>query len=1143
MDDNNQHKILAEQILNEFLDEVTGDKISRTVGKTPEECYFIGQLSPNSSNQEINSSKIIIHSIGMNFTIPYSTLYGAELNIYPCGNLFYRVYPTYKEQCDYMLKRISQLFKIPFESVEDILLNEEVINKINDKPSYYMFPLVSAYEKIAIEDFHVCVNLKIKDIYDKTVEYGKIDELHSVNASLDVTLNNIKDNFVVNRLDYYRNDIRSKVSIENIRTEDSWRDFLNNNKGEENLYPNWKITVFADFKRTRDNLAVSIKFCNDSPQAESELGKKRKNQSIRISTIFNARIDVELISTTYIPIQLSAFKDDYKYDRTQPALGFNCNIDFNKLQNSFDYLATTNIPIYKQYRLKTNDSIKANFEDLINNPVATLMVIYNSMLVEHGEWQQNFVNSSLKYSEKALEKMEEEISDFKIEIERFKIGINLIRDYNIIRESFVCMNKAFAKSPKNYGGWRLFQIVYITSVILDIATCEKSICLSEDIKQKSTFDMADVIFFPTGGGKTEAFLGIVVYNLFFDRLRGKKCGVTSIIRYPLRLLAAQQAERVANILAQAELIRRENPQMADADEFSMGYFCGEGNTPNKLGLKKIQEINEFSQEEKDKQYLIVEKCPYCGENLHIGISEDELRLVHYCPNKNCSSGGIIPVYIVDKEIYRYLPSVIISTIDKMAAIGFNRNFQQLLNGATKRCPKHGYVNNGLCIENDCKEDISSYRTVNMYDPAPTLLIQDELHLIRESLGTYDSHYESFIDYYCRQFSKSHRGMKVIGATATIADYEDQIQQLFLKTPKRFPCASISLKKHFYFYIDEDDLNRLILGYAPFGRSVINSIVYSLKYIRKVVWKYVKNPELILNIVGLEQITIEEAIKIIQDYWLCIEYNNVKLDSSNVVGALDNPINVELVDEDIKKFSTAKMTGDDSFQDVRTILAQIEMADDIVNDIDFNIIAATSMISHGVDADRFNSIFFFGMPGSTAEYIQAYSRVGRKYTGLAVDIIRPSRPTDQSYLKYFEKFHEYKDILIDPVPINRWANKAVEVTLPGMVSGLILGVYLPKIGRKIYMMNELKKVFQENLIGVDEIKDHLYKIYGCEVNGIEREIGRYYKKRISNIVDVLVKRILENTYEDEYITSGFHTLGYHVMTSLRDTEKQLIVELE
>ena len=423
------------------------------------------------------------------------------------------------------------------------------------------------------------------------------------------------------------------------------------------------------------------------------------------------------------------------------------------------------------------------------------------------------------------------------------------------------------------------------------------------------------------------------------------------------------------------------------------------------------------------------------------------------------------------------------------------------------------------------------------------MIQDELHLIRESLGTYDSHYETFTDYFCKHHTSSRRGMKVIGATATISNYEQQVEELFLKNPRRFPCESINLKKHFYHYIDENELNRIIIGYAPFGRAVVNGVVYSMKDIRTVIWKYVSNPELVLKISGLEEISIEEAKKLVQDYWMLIEYNNVKIDSQNVIGALHNPINIELSDENVKTYVPAKMTGDDSFQEVRKTLALIENAGDIVQELDFNMISATSMISHGVDADRFNEILFFGMPGSTAEYIQAYSRAGRTYPGVVVDVIRPSRPTDQSYLRYFYKFHEYKDILIDPVPVNRWANKSIDVTFPGIFSGMMLAIYGPKSSRKIYMANELKKDILEGKIDSEEVKQELYKIYGCvRTDGSDYNKGKIFKRKIDESVDVIFERIKEKSLNDEYITAGLNSIGFHVMNSLRDTEKQLLVEV-
>ena len=186
----------------------------------------------------------------------------------------------------------------------------------------------------------------------------------------------------------------------------------------------------------------------------------------------------------------------------------------------------------------------------------------------------------------------------------------------------------------------------------------------------------------------------------------------------------------------------------------------------------------------------------------------------------------------------------------------------------------------------------------------------------------------------------------------------------------------------------------------------------------------------IQLEGTETEKIEEAKKLLDEYWIILEYNNVKMESNRVLQGLEDPINTELAIEGIQPLVAKKMTGDDTFQEVRAILSQIEHAPSAIDGMDFNMIAATSMISHGVDADRFNLMVFYGIPGNTAEYIQAYSRVGRKHTGIVIDIIRPSREKDRSYLKNFNKFHEYKDILVDAVSINRWATKAVEIC--GMV---------------------------------------------------------------------------------------------------------------
>ena len=270
----------------------------------------------------------------------------------------------------------------------------------------------------------------------------------------------------------------------------------------------------------------------------------------------------------------------------------------------------------------------------------------------------------------------------------------------------------------------------------------------------------------------------------------------------------------------------------------------------------------------------------------------------------------------------------------------------------------------------------------------------------------------------------------------------------------------------------------------------------------------------------------------------------KENCNNVEGALETPINVELSKEGIKPFVTRKMTGDESFQDVREVLAQVENTTDIFSGL--NLIVATSMISHGVDADRFNVMFFYGMPGNTAEYIQAYSRTGRKYSSVVVDIMRPSRETDQSYLKNFVKFHEYKDIMVEAVPINRWATKAIDVTLPGIFTGLLLNQYDMEAqftcGSLFYMKN-IKKAIQSGFISVETVRNELYLSYGCTVDGEVNDLGNQYRKSIDAFVEKIFSEITDRIWLDENIFSGFTMMGYHIMNSLRDSDEDLLIELD
>lgn len=1131
---------LTLRILNDFKQEITGNNIERVVGHNPEEVYFVGKLmsvNDESTSNSKFSSKTFIESICVDFYINESERSTATIKVFPRGEFYYRAYPTLEEQRNAVLKNVKKITGISYNSFERLLA------EYRSNPSTFKnteIKLVPVFKKISIQDANMCIDFSVNEIYDNELGYGYIDKASKQNVEITAALEVLTQK-IMEDVEYYSYEVREKTKICDLSDEQTYRSFISRNaKKDVRNSQNWDIYVDATIKKVKEQFLVSISLVNNS-RFFSNTSLRKDSDKKSVETMFNSGLDVVLTGASFVDIELDYFADDYKYDRTQKAIGTNCSIIYDCQKNA---VCTEHLPTYTQYRFVTRDNLAVKFDNLVENPVAELNKIIKLMNKEIDSWERYKDSKWDTLTEKGRLSIVSEIKEFTLEVSRFKKGVELIGNYPIVEKSFILMNKAFKNTNVKYDTWRLFQLVFIVSIIPDIVACDENI-LSDDEKENTSLNEMALLYFPTGGGKTEAFLGVLVFNLFFDRYRGKKEGVTSILRYPLRLLSVQQVQRLANLLVQAELLRRDIEDILDTAEFSVGYFVGDGNTPNKLTFNDIEQYASKTQEQKDES-RVIDICPFCKKKtVHLDVDTDSHRLIHYCSNEQCKSGRVLPLYIVDNEIYRYLPSAIISTVDKLAIMGNNRNFRAIANGAVCKCPKHGFTTTNKCVEYSiCKVDANDFEDVEMYDPAPTLLIQDELHLINESLGAYASHYESFLHYYIKKHSKSHRSVKVIGATATISSYESQVYHLYKKGAIRFPVASPYVDKNFYAYTDYSDVQRRIMGYSPYGKAIINSVVYSLKYMRRVVYRYLVNPQDILEIEGIDLNNIEEAKKILEDYWIFLEYNNVKRDSNNVEGALETPINVELAEEGIIPFHTRKMTGDESFQDVRNVLAEVENSENVFDGI--NLISATSMISHGVDADRFNIMFFYGIPGNIAEYIQAYSRTGRRYSSIVIDIMRPSRETDQSYLKNFTKVHEFKDIMVEAVAINRWATKAIDNTLPGIFMSVVLNIFdqtLQFVYGNLFFMKNLKKAIQNNSIEKEVVKKMLYEAYGCLNEDDADDLGNQYKLKIDAFIDNVFGQICDKNWTEENIFIGFSLMGYRIMNSLRDTDTQLIIELE
>ena len=1124
----NNYNVLADFIVHKYIDKISGNDLGeRIIGEEPFEIIMTGLLAENRVEQtfdgdyrENESTRFqSIPSISLKCCVKKND--ESKIKIFPKGLLFYTVKPEYEEIVEHCLEQESEKDHKKYSSID------ELIKIYPDK--IFTFPKV--YKKIDISDvFKEGLELNLRD------SFGQVHFKDLINQNLRSFIANIKDEIKV------VND--NSISYKDLENEDKFN--LVCSVKDQVILPSWSFDIVTSLSESQDGYVLYVRMVNST--------EKPKNNYGFLPQIFNAGIDiVGNEATEFLEIKLNYFKDNYKERKKCYSVGENTSSSFNEKTNT---ISTENIPIYYQYRTKTNDRFNGyiEFQKLIDDPIGNLEYIYQQMQkdLENRYKEFNDYKDNLNYL--ARDKFERALTDYEQEVKRFHYGIEQIKYKDLVYRAFVLMNKTFKTEVKgdhrSYSGWRLFQIVFIVSLICEVIESEYKDDLS--IKNAVGVETANLLYFPTGGGKTEAFLGVATFTMFFDRLRGKNVGVTGILKYPLRLLAAQQLERVLTIVMKANIVRENEEDIKNTTPFAVGLLIGSSNTPNKVyendiynnGSKAILNGDEQSLNE---GYRFIDVCPICGKkSVNVMFDTNDWRLKHVCNNPDCSVIEL-PLMIIDNEIYRYMPSLVVSTIDKMSALGFSGEFKQLMGQVRYRCKKHGYTWQDVCAgKYNCGGEIVSVDKLK--DPIPTLFIQDEMHLVKESLGTFDSHYESFIKYYAENLvPKSQRKrIKFIGATATISMYEEQIKHLYHLRGRRFPCEYPSIKqgKDFYSYIDNTDITRIILGYAPYGRSIYRGMWEAVYNMRLIVC------DMMLNIEKYHKMLVEngytgseeELKESLYDYWIELVYNNRKDDAMNLENSFQNQANDRLQAKGLPVFKCEQMTSDEDFQKVRKILFDIER--NRKNIESKNLILATSTISHGVDEDSFNNMFFFGMPNTNAEYIQAYSRSGRKYTGIVVDIIRLLRVRDRAYLKNFVLFHENKDDFVESVSINRWAKNAVYNTLPGLLNGLFLQYYPVELGvNTLNKTNRVKNYLLDGTITVDDVIKKLIGIYGCSKT---EKLSFNYQKVIETEVREILEAIKNGIYDNKATLSESIKNVYrrHLapMSSLRDTEETINVSI-
>ncbi|TDV41689.1 DEAD/DEAH box helicase [Actinophytocola oryzae] len=747
-------------------------------------------------------------------------------------------------------------------------------------------------------------------------------------------------------------------------------------------------------------------------------------------SLYDTKISVTVNAPALLPRRLGFADDDCRYAgfATVPGRGRGCVARAGDAPN---VVVAETLPIHTQYHANSAQPVDISFGNLAANWAAALPALALEMRAFHHGWDF----SAARTPDERLQ-IEDLRDRFEAEVQRFVLGLDLLRaDPNLAR-AFELANNAFADSRGSTAQWRLFQLVFIVSELAALAGRENP----TDPRLRGELDAVDVLWFPTGGGKTEAYLGLIIVALFYDRLRGKQRGTSAWLLFPLRMLSVQQLSRVNEILHHADAARTAENLRGDA--FTLGYFVGAGNTPNRLAYPDahgwwpgLMEFAQWSEPDRDTKRL-VGACPACSNKNSIGLDVDlaDQRLLHRC--RAC--GHILPIHASDDEVTRYQSSVIVSTVDKICAFARNGQLTAINRGPRAKCPQHGWYTHKSCIAKDCSAPPATHTAPTGFkDPTPALWIQDELHLVREELGVFAAHYHTLLAELAR--GAGNEPSKIIAATATIEQFEDQLSQVYGRRPRMFPTGGGTLARSFYT-TTTDDVRRIYLGVLPAGGGTVKVDLAGIVTARIIerIHHLTDDPAPLLatmTAVGVTR-TVTEARSMLFYYELALAYVNSKAHGVAILDDL-NRLSEHLINSGTDRVRSEYLSGETSLGELAAIVAAIQDSNSRTRRADrIRGLVGTSVVSHGVDLDRLNFEILAGMPPSYAHYIQATARAGRSHVGLVIDIFDRANRRETSMYQSFFTTHAALERMVEPVPVNRFASRAVERTLPGIVCALL-----------------------------------------------------------------------------------------------------------
>lgn len=762
-------------------------------------------------------------------------------------------------------------------------------------------------------------------------------------------------------------------------------------------------------------------------------------------------------------------------ERHEFATGHGCSVLWEKIEGRrCELVTTTFVPKYRQPRMEFHplgDQLAMGILAERQSVEASLSKLDNLVSAYERWTHETFTTEAEANLGPLAEAFRRHREGGELAARRMRSGLQRLRTDGHALDAFLFMNEAMflqrlhadeAERVKRIPGhayqeprkddpavkdsvkWRAFQMAFILEVIPDV--------VAGDAPNRRDVDL---LWVGTGGGKTEAYLGVAAFVFAYRRLLRQpdvmsSGGVAVLMRYTLRLLTIQQFQRAAALLCACEEIRSRTPRIwgSDRHPFLVGLFVGQESTPNHLGspadvrrrATQDDDDNEAPRTAYEALHMYqstgrlpsgsspfqLSHCPWCGTALGPGSYsiDQSLGLTTRCLREGCFfHRNPIPVLTVDDDILRRLPTLLIGTVDKFAQLPFNPDFASLFGHVSARCLGCGFVGR-KGTHTMQHPGGANLRPTTIPLPPPDLIIQDELHLLNGPLGSMVGLYEAAIELLCaRPSEERHVGPKIIASTATIRRATDQVRAIFVREVNRFPPPGVLIGNSFFLSEAQDGLkDKLYLGVIPSGIGQKTLLKKTLA-------------TMLLAVQNAR--TFGAPVERWDPYWTIVAYFNSIRELGSAKTTIEDDVNNEVAGRR-QILPVPELTSNvDSSQLPQRLDALFRPGDDPGS---VGILACSNMFSVGVDVTRLGTMVVNSQPKSTSEYVQATGRVGRSKdgNGLVVVLFNWARPRDQSHFERFYDYHQRIQSHVEAITVTPFSDGARDRALHAVYVALVRG---------------------------------------------------------------------------------------------------------